>query len=111
MLEQKWTRTSKYGRSRQIERDAASWKKSLGYQWAVLRFEKDEEMSKQLGEPNIEVSTGGDAESSTRSKGKENVPAQPRRSVNEMLRDMRMKDEKKIGNSEEITEGDKTQQP
>lgn len=72
MLEQKWTRT-RSGRKSQIARDPASWKRSLGYTWAVLRFEKEDGESKP---PDIKVSHVDE----------------PTKSVSEMLKEMRLKD-------------------
>lgn len=89
MLEQKWTRTNSWGKARQVQRDPEAWKKSLGYAWAVLKFEKDEKVTAELGEPNIKV-----LDKVPSSKEKEIVPRASRKSVNEMLMDMRLKDDK-----------------
>lgn len=84
MQEQKWTRKDKYGRDKPINRNAESWKKSLNQRWAVLGFEKDDKATEELGVPQIEISsrrdTNGDAQ-------------KERKSVNDMLREMRMKDD------------------
>jgi len=85
MLEQKWTKINKWGQSRQIQRDADSWKKSLSYRWAVLTFKKS---TTQLEPPKIEVTTN---ELGIR---KENLWSESRKGVNEMLRDMRINDSK-----------------
>lgn len=85
MLEQKWTKVNKWGRSRQIQRDADSWKKSLSYTWAVLKFKKS---TAQLEPPKIEVTTNDVG------VRKENLWSDSRKGVNEMLRDMRIKDSK-----------------
>lgn len=84
MQEQKWTRTDKYGRSRPINRNAESWKKSLTQRWAVLKFEKDEEATQEIQPPQIK-------NSSNRRNTNDNG-GQDRKSVNEMLMEMRMKD-------------------
>lgn len=98
MLEQKWTRTNRWGKSRQIPRNAVSWQKSLSYRWAVLKFEEDEGTNKTLGTPPIEVS---EEPRRRMREDKENV--QPPRSVNDMLKDMR------LGNDNEIRdEGTRT---
>lgn len=85
MLEQKWTKINKWGQSRQIQRDADSWKKSLSYRWAVLKFKKS---TVQLEPPKIEVTTND------MGIRKENLWSDSRKGVNEMLRDMRIKDSK-----------------
>lgn len=85
MLEQKWTKINKWGQSRQIQRDADSWKKSLSYRWAVLKFKKS---TAHLEPPKIEVTTND------MGIRKENLWSDSRKGVNEMLRDMRIKDSK-----------------
>lgn len=84
MQEQKWTRTDKHGRSRPIDRNADSWKKSLTQRWAVLKFEKDEDDTRRMGPPFIEATSN---RRNTCESG-----AQDRKSVNEMLNEMRSKD-------------------
>ncbi len=88
MLEQKWTRIGKWGQSHQIQRDADSWKKSLGYRWAVLKFAKNEEATKALEPPRIEVTMND------MGVRKEDLWSGSRKGVNEMLRDIRVKDSK-----------------
>jgi len=85
MLEQKWTKINKWGQSRQIQRDADSWKESLSYRWAVLKFKKS---TVQLEPPKIEVTTDD------MGIRKENLWSDSRKGVNEMLRDMRIKHSK-----------------
>lgn len=85
MLEQKWTVTNRWGESHKIERDAASWQKSLSYKWAVLQFAKSESGDDELSPPNIVV-----REETTRSLRAQQENTQPRRGVNDMLRDMRL---------------------
>lgn len=84
MQEQKWTRTDKYGRPRPINRNAEGWKKSLSQRWAVLKFEKDEEATKELQPPQIKTISNR--------RGTDNGSGQDRRGVNELLREMRLKD-------------------
>lgn len=86
MLEQKWTRTNKWGKSRQIQRESQSWQKSLGYRWAVLKFKKIDQA--ELSPPKIEIS-----QPNGRSNEKENMPTM---SLNEMLRGLRLKDQAKV---------------
>lgn len=78
MLEQKFTRTNKYGRSRQQQRDPDAWKASLNHRWAVLKLEKDVEATDSLQAPNVSIT--------------EKVPDNkgPSKSVNEMLKEMRL---------------------
>jgi len=85
MMEQKWTKTNQWGQSRQIQRDADSWKKSLSYKWAVLKFKKNESNA-ELEPPKIEVTTND------MGIRKENLWSDSRKGVNEMLRDMRIKE-------------------
>lgn len=87
MMEQKWTKTNQWGQSRQIQRDADSWKKSLSYKWAVLKFKKNESNA-ELEPPKIEVTTND------MGIRKENLWSDSRKGVNEMLRDMRIKESK-----------------
>ncbi|KAF2089456.1 hypothetical protein K490DRAFT_63591 [Saccharata proteae CBS 121410] len=77
MLEQKWSLKDARGRDRKIERDESSWYSSLSRRWAVIKLEKDDVATSELGSPNIKSSaqdgTGG-----------------PNKSVNEMLKEMRL---------------------
>ena len=73
MLERKWTRTNRSGRERQITRRQAEWKKSLAFTWAVLEFEQGDGGQP----PDIKISE----------------VEEPRQSVSEVLREMRLKDE------------------
>jgi hypothetical protein len=79
MLEKKWTKPSKFGGVKKIERDSANWKSSLSVEWAEIKLAKDEAASKELGEPQIE-------------RLPDTELASPKRSVNEMLAEMRLKD-------------------
>jgi hypothetical protein len=79
MLEKKWTKQSKFGGVKKIERDSASWKASLSVKWAEIKLAKDEAASKELGEPQIERLPDPEL-------------ASPKKSVNEMLAEMRLKD-------------------
>ncbi|KAK5952447.1 hypothetical protein OHC33_006490 [Knufia fluminis] len=89
MLEQKWTRIGKWGATRQIQRDADSWKKSLSYQWAVLKFKKIEaDADAGLEPPKIESVYN---EAGFR---RDELWSGSRKGVNEMLRDLRIKESK-----------------
>ncbi|EME89433.1 uncharacterized protein MYCFIDRAFT_76770 [Pseudocercospora fijiensis CIRAD86] len=104
MLEQKWSFTDSRGNVRQKQRDAIKWNESLGMRWAVLKLRKDEATEKErgkrcpvlknpkavltvmsiaLGTPKIEKVP--DTEADQHQPGK--------KSVNEMLAEMRMDDE------------------
>ena len=82
MLEQKWTKKDKYGRDRVEERRGADWEKSLSYRWAVVKLDRDEDADREKGELKIERLP----EDLTKNQDK------PRKSVNEMLAKMRLKD-------------------
>lgn len=82
MQEQKWTRKDKYGRSKPINRNAESWKKSLSQRWAVLGFEKDGKAAEELEPPQIKSTQRGTHDGSQ----------EEGRSVNEMLREMRLRE-------------------
>lgn len=84
MQEQKWTRTDKFGRARPINRNAESWKKSLTQRWAVLKFEKDDTFGKDMQPPQIKTSS--------HQREDNEVSGQHGKSVNEMLKEMRMQD-------------------
>lgn len=74
----------------------------MSYRWAVLKFEKDEVMTKDLGSPKIEISKEDGNEVGRR---KENVPLEQGKSVNEMLRSLRMKDEGKTEKVDDAEDG------
>lgn len=83
LLEQKFTLTDRRGRVRQKQRSEESWRGSLKHRWAVIQMEKDQEANDGLPPPKIEVrhKSVGDADGSS-----------PKKSVNELLREMRLKD-------------------
>lgn len=82
LLEQKFTQVDRFGRAKQKQRSAASWKASMKHRWAVIRMEKDQDANDSLPPPKIEVRSDlaeeGDASS-------------PKKSVNELLKELRMK--------------------
>ena len=75
MLEQKWNRQDHHGNIRQAKRDEANWDESLSKQWAVIKFQKDDEAMEERGAPAIERLPDKDAE----------ALGVPMKSVNEML--------------------------
>jgi hypothetical protein len=85
MLEQKWTLTNpRTGQVRHKQRDPKGWEESLKLRWAVVKFEKDDHANAERGKPRIERledDEGGIAGGGSEKKG-----------VNELLRELRMKD-------------------
>lgn len=81
MLSRKWETVDRYGRVQQRRRDAGAWEASMAHRWAVVNMERDEQAMKEKGEPKIERTEdegfGGEAGA--------------RKSVNEMLAELRMK--------------------
>ena len=84
MLEQKWSSTDRHGNVRHKERDADLWKKSLQWRWAVIKFKSDPKTDEERGTPNIE-----------RREEEGGVGGKDGKSVNEMLKELRMGDETK----------------
>lgn len=80
LLEQKFTTTDRFGRTKQRQRSAASWRSSMRHRWAVISLEKDEDADASQPPPKIE-SLAGDSDTTS-----------PRKSVNELLKELRMKD-------------------
>lgn len=74
MLEQKWTKV-KGGKTIQEARSSAGFKRSLSLRWAVVQFEKDDLAASERGVPAIERKA-----------------EPPRKSVNEMLAELRVRD-------------------
>ncbi|KAL9094075.1 MAG: hypothetical protein Q9165_003745 [Trypethelium subeluteriae] len=85
MLEQKWSFTDRRGTMHYKERDAESWKKSLGFKWAVMKFKAEPGADEKIGAPKITRREGGGGNGSMAGK-----------SVNEMLSDLRMGGKDKI---------------
>lgn len=83
LLEQKFTTVDRFGRARQQQRSAASWKSSMRHRWAVISMEKDPDADAVLPPPKVEVRNdlAGDADA-----------ASPRKTVNELLKEMRLND-------------------
>lgn len=81
MLEQKFSTVDRFGRVKQRQRSAASWEASMSFTWAVVKMEPDEEANANLPPPKIEVRDV---------KGMGN--GTPKRSVNELLEEMRLKE-------------------
>lgn len=77
LLEQKFTTTDRFGRTKKRQRSAASWRSSMRHRWAVISLEKDEDADASQPPPKIEA---GDSDSTS-----------PRKSVNELLKELRMK--------------------
>ncbi|ETI24399.1 hypothetical protein G647_03768 [Cladophialophora carrionii CBS 160.54] len=82
MLEQKWTLTNpRTGQVRHRQRDAKGWEESLKLRWAVIKFEKDDNTDAVRGKPQI-----------ARLEDDEGDDVNEKKGVNEMLRELRMKD-------------------
>ena len=96
MLEQKWTpRRTKRGTVKKRERDEASWRASLAVEWAVIRFEPvDGEAANGLEPPKI-----------ARVKKPEEKATAPRKSVNELLAELRQGDCKDVADSDKSHPG------
>lgn len=88
MLEQKFTRKNRSGRVMHYQRDKGSWQASLAKRWAVVKLEKDEAADERLGRPDI-----------VRIEHEQHTEV---KSVNDMLKELRMKGEGK----EKAVEGD-----
>ncbi|KAI9702697.1 MAG: hypothetical protein M1820_006081 [Bogoriella megaspora] len=80
MLDQKWTKTDRHGKVIRQERDAESWKKSMNFKWAVVKFKPDIMSDQERGPPNIERLQ--DYDNATQASGG--------KGVNEMLAELRM---------------------
>ena len=89
MLEQKWSKTDKRGFTKVQERTGSGWNESLGYRWAVLKLAEHEAAKRELGSPKIERLLDRSP--------KPNGARAPRKSVNEMLAEMRLKDSQSDG--------------
>ncbi|KAK7544281.1 uncharacterized protein J3D65DRAFT_13136 [Phyllosticta citribraziliensis] len=84
MLEQKWSIPDKYGHVRQIRRDSDKWLKSMGYRWAVLKFEDDAEANATLDPPDVKINAERELVPKVKKERK------PQKSVNELLRELRL---------------------
>ncbi|KAI9663958.1 MAG: hypothetical protein M1821_007449 [Bathelium mastoideum] len=83
MLEQKWSSTDRHGKTRYKERDAESWKRSLAFKWAVIKFARDPRTDETRGAPKVEK------------RENESGVSVKVGSVNEMLKELRMNEEDK----------------
>lgn len=100
MLEQKWSYTTSKGQVRQKQRAREGWTQSLSFRWAVVKLEKDEGLTDVLKVPMLE-----DLDDHLEEKGDTNVDG-GKKSVNEMLRQLRMGEEdKKNGTTGETGDG------
>lgn len=84
MLQKKLTKTDRFGNARPQQRGEEQWRESLRHHWALLKLRRDEAVEKGLGAPKIERLPDFDSESLNLAK----------KSVNEMLAEMRMADQK-----------------
>ena len=79
MLEQKFLRFDSMGRPVQAQRSSVGWQKSLALRWAVIKFAKDEDAERDLGQPSIEKLPEPEVDHQ-----------EQKQSVNEMLAELRM---------------------
>ncbi|CAA9961523.1 hypothetical protein PTMSG1_04907 [Pyrenophora teres f. maculata] len=82
MLKRKWGTIDHCDRALSIDQHQAKWGYSLSYNWAVIKMEKDEQAMRDKGQPNIDRVDYGE----THGPG-------GRKSVNEILAEMRNEDE------------------
>lgn len=70
LLEQKFTTVDRFGRARQQQRSATSWKSSMHHRWAVISMRKDQDADAVLPPPKIEVQNNlaGDSVAASPSK-------------------------------------------
>lgn len=78
MLKQKWQKTDRFGNVVQRKRDEKGWQESLSQRWAVIKFAEDQEAEQERGTPNIERIEEQD------------IHDRPRKTVNEILTEMRL---------------------
>ena len=78
MLEQKFSLTNRRGQKREKKRSSESWQHKLDMRWAVIKLEKDEHADKEQMKPDIPQIEDEEAEPTGV------------RSVNQILRKLRM---------------------
>ncbi|KAL1627579.1 hypothetical protein SLS56_006300 [Neofusicoccum ribis] len=83
MLDQKFSIPDRFSRVKTQQRSPESWKRSLEHRWAVIELKKDEEAAKNLPAPDVKIADVREK----RNAGKEKTP---QKSVNEMLKEMRL---------------------
>lgn len=96
MIEQKWTKT-KGGKTIQDGRSSESWQKSLSLKWAVVKLVKDEVAEAERGVPKIQ-------------RKPDEEPQQPRKSVNEMLAELHVKDAANAADAVKSFKGSRTEE-
>lgn len=88
MLKRKFTRTDRYGNVSQSQRSKDKWEASMARRWAALELERDLDAEKTHKRPDIPMVEQDKSE--TVHAGK---------TVNEMLKELRMKDDSDKGAS------------
>lgn len=83
MLDQKFSIPDRFGRVKTQQRSPESWKRSLEHRWAVIELKKDEEAAKNLPAPDVKIAD-------VREKRNVEKEKTPQKSVNEMLKEMRL---------------------
>lgn len=91
MLSKKWETVDKYGRVQQRRRDAKGWEESMAHKWAVIKMEKDVEAMQEKGEPKIERIEEDEEGGGVSLDGQGSVA----KNVNEILAELRIKDQAK----------------
>lgn len=81
MLEQKWSKTDGNGNAVVRERSGTGWEESLRHRWAVVKLARAADAEDKLGAPAIE-----------RLPEQRRTDEGPKRSVNELLSEMRLTD-------------------
>lgn len=88
MLLQKFSKVDRDGNVIQQQRSRQAWEASMSHRWAVMKLEKTEDAG--LADPEIKVSEV---------KPTVRKPRQPKKGVNELLKEIRLKDENVTGGS------------
>ncbi|KAF2225853.1 hypothetical protein BDZ85DRAFT_258194 [Elsinoe ampelina] len=88
LLKRKWTWKDREGNEVAKERDVEHWRESFKYEWAELKLEKDEEWEKENGPPRIEKKVVA--------AGKGRKERGEKKSVNELLKEMRLEGDKEV---------------
>ncbi|KAK3701489.1 hypothetical protein LTR37_015463 [Vermiconidia calcicola] len=89
MLEQKWSHTDSRGKTKWKDRNPVAWAESMSHRWAVVKLTKDETAEKERGTLKIE-----------------RLPDPPKKSVNEMLAEMRVKESRGADEKKEFADAE-----
>lgn len=86
MLKRKFTRTDRYGNVSQSQRSKDKWEASIARRWAALELERDLDAEKTHNSPDIPIIEHDKSD-----------PVHRGKTVNEMLKELRMKDDTEKG--------------